>query len=92
MLEPQDYLAGCSEHRRLISKSEVLKQIPISTATMWREIRADRFPKPVRVGARRIAFFQAEIDAWLARRIAERDGKISKVSATAARVPLGNGA
>lgn len=63
-----------SSDRRLISKAELLAQIPISNATMWREIAASRFPKPVRIGVRRIAFFQAEIDAWLAGRVAERAG------------------
>jgi prophage regulatory protein len=61
--------------RRLISKADVLTQIPISTATMWREIAVGRFPRPVRVGARRIAFFQDEIDGWLANRVAERDAR-----------------
>lgn len=70
---PQALERDPSEQRRLITKAEVLTQIPISTATMWREIAAGRFPKPVRVGARRIAFFQTEIDAWLAQRVAERD-------------------
>jgi prophage regulatory protein len=64
-----------SGQRRLKTKADVLRQIPISTATMWREIAAGHFPKPVRIGARRIAFFQDEIDAWLAQRIAERDQK-----------------
>jgi prophage regulatory protein len=66
MSEPQS-------QRRLIHKADVLAQIPFSIATMWREIAAGRFPKPVRIGARRVAFFQDEIDAWLARRVAERD-------------------
>jgi prophage regulatory protein len=64
--------------RRLISKSAVLKQIPFSVATMWREIAVGRFPKPVRIAARRVAFFQDEIDDWLARRVAERDTKAAR--------------
>jgi prophage regulatory protein len=71
----QSKMPELQEQRRLISKTDVLAQIPISTATMWREIAAGRFPKPVRIGARRIAFFQTEIDAWLAQRVAERDAK-----------------
>lgn len=66
--------------RRLISKATVLKQIPFSVATMWREIAAGRFPKPVRIGARRVAFFQDEIDAWLSLRVAERDAKSAATS------------
>ena len=65
------------QSRRLISKAELLSQIPISSATMWRAIAAGRFPKPVRIGSRRVAFFQDEIDAWLSQRIAGRDAKSS---------------
>jgi prophage regulatory protein len=61
--------------RRLVRTSAVLLLIPFSKATLWREIAAHRFPKPVRIGSRRIAFFQDEIDAWLAQRVAERDAK-----------------
>ena len=61
--------------RRLISIADLLTQIPVSSATMWREIGAGRFPKPVRIGARRVAFFQDEIDSWLAQRVAARDAK-----------------
>lgn len=58
--------------RKLCSPREVLSQIPFSAATMWRAIAAGDFPAPIRIGARRIAFFQDEIDAFLARRAGER--------------------
>ncbi len=32
-----------------------------------------RFPKPVRLGYKAVRFVEAEIDAWIAARIAERD-------------------
>jgi prophage regulatory protein len=60
--------------RKLTSPRKVLEQIPVSAATMWRSISAGQFPKPVRIGARRVAFFQEEIDAWLEGRAAERAG------------------
>ena len=82
-MEVQDHIgqrgAGFNQ-RRLISKADVLKQIPISAATMWREIAAGRFPAPVRGGARRVAFFECEILAWLDRRVAERDAKTARHS------------
>jgi prophage regulatory protein len=59
--------------RQLVLTPAVLSRIPFSKATLWREIAADRFPKPVHIGLRRIAFFQDEIDAWIAQRVAERD-------------------
>ncbi len=58
----------------LLSKRAVLRQIPISSATMWRTIAAGDFPKPVRIAKRRVAWVQAEIADWLAARIADRDG------------------
>jgi prophage regulatory protein len=58
--------------RHLLSKRAVLKQIPISGATMWRTIAAGDFPKPIRIGKRRVAWLQTEIDDWLAERMEER--------------------
>jgi predicted DNA-binding transcriptional regulator AlpA len=34
----------------------------------------DDFPAPIQIGPNAIAFDAAEIDAWIERRIAERDG------------------
>jgi predicted DNA-binding transcriptional regulator AlpA len=34
----------------------------------------DDFPSPIQIGPNAIAFDSAEIDAWIDRRIAERDG------------------
>lgn len=61
--------------RRLVLIPAVLLRVPFSKATLWREIKAGRFPKPVDIAARRRAFFEDEIDAWLAHRVAERDAK-----------------
>jgi prophage regulatory protein len=58
--------------KHLLSKRAVLRQIPISSATMWRTISAGAFPKPVRIGKRRVAWVQTEIDDWLAERMEER--------------------
>ena len=32
------------------------------------------FPRPVRIGDNSVGFVESEIDAWIAARIAERDG------------------
>jgi prophage regulatory protein len=61
--------------RRLVLIPAVLSRVPFSKATLWREIKAGRFPKPVDIAPRRRAFFEDEIDAWLANRVAERDAK-----------------
>jgi len=45
-----------------------------SRAAIYRGIADGTFPKPVKIGARSIAFVASEIDAWIAARAAERDG------------------
>ena len=46
-----------------------------SRAHLYRLIRKNAFPKPVRIGAHRIAFVESEIQAWLESKVAERDAK-----------------
>jgi prophage regulatory protein len=58
--------------KHLLSKRAVLRQIPISGATMWRTIAAGDFPKPIRLAKRRVAWVASEIDDWLAERMEER--------------------
>jgi predicted DNA-binding transcriptional regulator AlpA len=41
---------------RLISQAEVLERIPVSAATMWRQIKLNRFPQPISIAERRVAF------------------------------------
>jgi prophage regulatory protein len=73
--------------RHLLSKRAVLKQIPISGATMWRTIAAGDFPKPIRIGKRRVAWLQTEIDDWLAERMEERGStRLSDASSSPSKV------
>lgn len=58
--------------RHLLSRRAVLKQVPFSSATMWRTIAAGAFPQPIRIGKRRVAWVESEIAEWLAARMEER--------------------
>jgi prophage regulatory protein len=49
------------------------KGIAYSKVTLWRKERAGAFPRRVPVGASRYAYVEAEIDNWIAQRIADRD-------------------
>ena len=49
------------------------KGIAYSKVTLWRKERAGTFPRRVPVGASRYAYVEAEIDNWIAQRIADRD-------------------
>lgn len=49
------------------------KGICLSRSQLWRKARAGSFPRPVKIGDNRTAYVEAEIDRWIAERIAERD-------------------
>jgi prophage regulatory protein len=44
-------------------------------AWIYRLISQERFPKPVKIGSRSIAFVESEIDDWIDKRIAESRGE-----------------
>jgi prophage regulatory protein len=50
------------------------KCISYSKAHLWRLEKAGKFPKRVPIGAGRYAYVEAEIDEYIAQKIAERDG------------------
>lgn len=58
------------DRRRLISLKAVCDRVPYSRTQLWRKWTNpdDDFPRPVSIGANRIAFFEDELDAWIKRR------------------------
>jgi prophage regulatory protein len=54
--------------RVLLRFPEVQKRTRKSRAQTWRDIGAGKFPAPVQIGPNSIAWFEDEIDAWLASR------------------------
>jgi len=59
----------------LIRFPEVQKRTGYSKAWIYRLISQERFPKPVKIGSRSIAFVESEIDEWINQRIAESRGE-----------------
>jgi prophage regulatory protein len=57
----------------LIRLPAVKAQTGIARTQIYAGIAAGTFPKPVRLGTRTVAWLQAEINAWIADRIAVRD-------------------
>ena len=49
------------------------KGIGYSRPHLWRLMRAGKFPKPIKLGANRNAWIDAEIEKWIEARIAQRD-------------------
>jgi prophage regulatory protein len=50
---------------RLMRKKEVLAAIGMKATWLHAEIKAGRFPKPVKIGARAIAWRRSDIEKWL---------------------------
>ena len=56
---------------RLISKRELCRMVPYSAQHILRLEKVGRFPRRVRLGARRVAWILAEVEAWVAQRAAD---------------------
>lgn len=56
-----------------LSRKEVERRTTYNKTYIYAKIRAGDFPKPVTIGANRVAWVESEIDAWMRARIAERD-------------------
>lgn len=61
----------------LIRFSEAQKRTGYSKAWLYRLISEKRFPQPIKIGARAIAFVESEIDEWVNQRIAESRGEVA---------------
>lgn len=59
----------------LLSIRQVAQRLSIGRTSLWQIAKEPDFPRPVRVTAGRKAFLASEIDAWIAERVAERDGR-----------------
>ncbi|MEH8905589.1 AlpA family transcriptional regulator, partial [Klebsiella pneumoniae] len=59
-----------------IRLSEVLRRTGYSKAWIYRLLKENRFPRPVKIGSRSIAFVENEIDEWINQRIAESRGEV----------------
>ena len=62
--------------KSLIRFSEVQKRTGYSKAWIYRLLKENRFPRPVKIGSRSIAFVENEIDEWINQRIAESRGEV----------------
>ena len=51
---------------RLIRLLEVEQRFGLSRSTIYRLMREDRFPLPIRVGPRAVRWSLAELEAWVA--------------------------
>jgi len=55
----------------IIDLNRVIEKTTLSRRVIYNYVEAGTFPAPIKVGARRIAFVEAEVDAWIEKRIAD---------------------
>jgi prophage regulatory protein len=48
---------------------DVLKRVGYSRSTIYQLIAEGRFPKPISLGERAVAWLESDIDAWIEARI-----------------------
>lgn len=71
---------------RFISKTEVLRIAGFSAATLWREVKAGRFPKPISTSPNRVGFLESEIRQWVASKITSARKRSASAQGGGARV------
>lgn len=54
--------------RNLLLKPEVRARTRLSDSTLWRCVRAGTFPPPIKLGERRVAWYEDEVDGWISTR------------------------
>jgi prophage regulatory protein len=63
--------------RRFLRLAQVKERVGLSTATIYREISAGRFPRPVPLTANTVAWPSDELESWEEARIAERNKRVA---------------
>ncbi|MXW67663.1 MAG: AlpA family transcriptional regulator [Gemmatimonadales bacterium] len=56
---------------RFLRLPEVMARTGLSRSTIYVRLAAGRFPRPVALGGRAVGWIEAEIEEWVAERIAE---------------------
>jgi prophage regulatory protein len=58
---------------RVITKKELRQLVPYTPQHILRLEREGRFPRRIRLGENRVGWILAEVEGWIAARMAERD-------------------
>ena len=55
-----------------LKRPEIEQRTGLKRSTIYDKMKAGTFPKPVKLGARAVAWLEPEIDAWIKERISQR--------------------
>lgn len=62
------------QHHKLIRLSEVLIRTGYCKAWIYRPLKENRLPRPVKIGVRSVAFIESEVDGWINQQLSESHG------------------
>jgi prophage regulatory protein len=57
------------KHSKLLRLEDVRGRVPYSRSTIYQLIAQGKFPKPISIGERAVAWLESDIDAWIDSRI-----------------------
>jgi len=58
------------ENRRLIRRKEVQAKTGLAASSIYALMKADKFPKCLKLSERRVAWIESDVDDWISSRIA----------------------
>jgi prophage regulatory protein len=56
----------------------VLERVPYSRPNLYRLVRLGKFPKPISLGGRAVAWIESEVDDWIAERVKAARGVLAQ--------------
>ena len=57
-----------SETKILITREEVSEMAAISCSTIYKLMKREQFPKPIKIGRHAVRWYRSEVIAWLEER------------------------
>jgi prophage regulatory protein len=63
--QQEEKLNMSNQNKRFIRLPEVMNKTGYGKAWIYKLISEGRFPKPVKIGIRAIAFVESEVDEWM---------------------------
>lgn len=60
---------------KVLRRPEVERLTGLSRSRIYELMDGGRFPRPINLGGRAVAWLESEVGDWLKRRVAERDSR-----------------
>ena len=62
---------------KLIRIKDVMERTGLARSTVYKYISEGRFPRPIKLGSRAVAWVESEIESWIQNSIERRDGELA---------------